>query len=1103
MTWLVSGALLIAFASYVALPLGLAWYMPQLAARHGVRLDVERVRVEPFGSTLRFHGVGIAPIDGAPLRWSSIVAQVDPANLLSGRLVLDGIRLTGSKLHAAEPEMGVYDTLARVSAALPGGLSVGEVVVADVELEAVSEAAGHAVAIERLRIATLDAAFRPEGTEIEANLSVAAGHIRFHGRLNLDETAWMLGAELGADGIPLGGLSALLGAGDSGRGRLGGEGPVRLVYAPNDSAYSVTTFGRWAIDGPGFGLAQADLSGTRVDWNGTAFVAGSGNAISGFGVAGEVEMHEPRLEIPGVLDAVAPHLVLRVDAARNPEPRMTLDGRLPVLRLDVEGGGSEAAVAEAGNLVSRVALTFGDTVEVDVETLSADTLDVKLALDRSIDMEQVDLEKAGGTWGANALSVAAGTAVRADWRGFDGPHGTGTAFRIALEGVERPENGGLRFALASAATVEDRNDGSDLRLDDVVLESAELVPAGSISFGGARISEARLAGAASTLVLEGLDLNGVELDGAGAVSIESGQARVVDHTRTGTWVTTGTGLALAGGTATGEAWTARSVRLDAMEVGTADASWALSGLVLAEATGAGAQASARFAGFDEIEFGLGGHRAVVADLSAESPAWHEGAVGARSIEAVSTALDTVQRHRWHFGRWRLAGVERTASGHMSADTASLESLVLTVAGGSSTGAREIEIDGPSFDGESVVHAAGVVAEWAYHRARDGTGIDIAGLSTGGVEWNGGTLTAERGAAPLMSMVAGPARSSFDGVVFSAARMDAGGGREFTTLSSESGRGRIDEVLQWSAGALVLEDYRAPAYGGATIEFVETRDLDLTGTAGDANNARVRAERASARTLHVEPSGETTLAGAEAEGVTVRDTHARDGISARALRASPLTIRASALEIGALRLAGIESVVAVSETGDWELPALPIGTGAARSTFAIRVREAGVAEPGAVVRVIDRTAQPAFSDDFVIDRASLRGFDSAALGVPARFSVEASAGVFTALHAGGALVPTATGTDLDVNATIRGLSLRDLSPYARLHLGLAVERGQADVDLEAALRTSDLEGTADFILSDVVFGAPGPPADASGAGVGALPRSPRLWICSRTNRAGSH
>ena len=813
--WLVSGALVVAFASYVVLPLGLTWYIPQLAARHGVHLQIERARVEPFQSTVRLYGVGVATSGQSPTRWSSVAGRVDLAALVSGRLVLDDFRLSEAELSVGEP-------IAGMDGVLPGEVSIGELVIDDVELGAISEAAGHPVTIDRLRVASLDRALRPEGTEVEASLSVGAGRAGLQGRISLDGAAWILTGEVSADEVPFEGLPALLGASGSWRGRLGGAGPVRVVYSPASGASSTTTRGRWAVDGlelglgfspglrpgngpvpgsepgtkpepetgPGPGPARADLSVARADWNGTAFLSVYENALEGLSVDGELGLREPRIRIDERFDLEATELMLRIDASRTPETRVTVDGRIPELRANGTGGAFAAVGVEAANLASRIVLTLDDVAEADVEELTISALDVRLPAGRSIDAQQITLRHAVFAGDTEVMSAAAGTAERIGWRGFAGPQSTGTAARMAVEQVERLEGGALRASLASAEAVGGRNGDSDLRLHDVALESAVFAPAGTLSVGAARISDARLADAASTLILEGLGLDGVTRNIAGTVNVESARAGIVDHTRTGTWTMVGRGLDLAGGTIADDAWEARSVRVGTVDIGTAEAGWAVRGLTLADAAGGDGRVSARSAESEALELGFGGRRIAMEGLSVDAPSWHEGAMGAQAIEAASTTLDTRRRHRWHSDGWRLTGVERAASGRVGADAASLETLVLNVADDSTIGARGVELGALSFDGESVMRATNAGAQRAYRRAHDGAGIDVAGVSAESVEWNGEALVAERGTAPLMSLAASALRVSFDGVAFTSARMGTDGAHEFVTLKSmRSGRGR--------------------------------------------------------------------------------------------------------------------------------------------------------------------------------------------------------------------------------------------------------------------------------------------------------------------------
>ena len=669
--WLVWGALLAAFASYVALPLGLTWYVPRLAAQHGIRLDVERVRVEPFESRLRLHGIRIAAAGGPPAEWSSAEARVDLAELLSGRLVLDGIRLGGAKLPAGVPWPEAAGLLPGAPAALPEQVSIGELVIEEVALVSISETLGRPVTIDRLRISSLDDVFRPEGAEVRAEASIGEGRSSLRGRLGFDATDWSLDAEVGANDVPLDGLPALPGAGGSWRGKLHGAGPVRLVHAPDNGAFSATIGGRWAVDGPELALAGALISGARADWDGAAFITFSGDALDALGVDAETGLRGVRVDVGDVLEVETPELVLRIEASQAPGARLSVEGRSPAVRASGRGGAFEAIEAEATNLVSRVALTLAGEAGIEIDRLTSDALSAKLPDGRTIDTE--------------------------------------------------------RIVLARGA-------------------------------------------------------------------VESGMT--------------------------------------------------------------------------------------------------------------------------------------------------------------------------------------------------------------------------------------------------------------------------------------------------TFDSVEAREVDV---AGDANEGRLRADRLAARGARIDPSGAMVFATAEAEGITLDGARGRAGTSAHALRAGPLAVRESGVEVGALRLSGLDSTIGLDEDGGWELPALPAGAGGARSSSRVRIEEASIAGPGSIIRIIDRTTEPDFTARFDVSNAVLRGFDSAASGVPARFSVEATWDVFTALQAGGVLVPTPAGADLDLGATVRGLSLRALSPYPRLHLGRQVRGGYADVVLDVTVRGSDLEGVAGFTLSDVmlgesvVSGEPALPAGSPGPG----------------------
>ena len=1077
--WLISGVLVLAFVSYVVLPFGLAWYVPNLAARYGVHFDVEQVRVDPLSSRLRLSGVRVATTRDASMEWSSIETRVDLAELLSGRLVLDDFHLSEATLHAGGPQAGASGAPPAMPSALPGDVSIGALVVAEVELAMLTEALGHPVTIDWLRISSIDEAFRPGGAEIEAHIAVGGGRCELQGRLNLDATGWILDADADAKGVPLGGFPEVLGADGSWRGRLDGSGPVRLVYSPINGAFSATGDGRWAIDELEFGLDGTEVSAARADWDGVAFMAFSEGAVDALSVDVEVGLHDMDVDVDDALQVGADELMLQIDASQASATRLSISGDSPEIRFSGKGGAFEGIEAEGTNLASLVALTFADGIGIEVDRLTADALATRLPAGRSVDAERIALERAVVGLDESVVSATVATAERLDWHGVSAPGHAGTANRVAMRGFEQRANGEFRLALGSAKAVEERIGDSDLRMRDVELDSASLSPAGAFAAGGVRASEAWLMGGTSTLVLEGLSLEGVEQDEKGVISTASGRVQVVDHTLMGRSSVVGSDFELTGAGVAGNAWEAAHVRFGQMDVETGVASYTLRGLGLVNAEGAGVRASARLAQLGALEHGFGGNRIVLEDLYAIAPEWREGAGEAEAIEAASLTLDAVDGNRWRSSGWRLTGVETATSGAASAQAASLESLTLNAEDDSMAAAQGIELGGLSFgDGYTATSRSASIGR-THYRAGSGQVVDVIGLRANALEWNRGSLLAGHGAAPLMSVVAPPVSASFDTLEFASVLFGAGGVQRLASLVSGSSRGRVGPVLEWSTGRLEVGGYLASAPVETVLDFIEALDVEVRGAEGEV---RLGADRLSTLDARIDSSGTTEFASAQAHGIALRDASGRASTSARMLQASRMTVGEAAMGIGSLEISALDGTIGVTERGDWELPVLPIGTGGdPQSSFRVRIDEVRTSDSESVVGLVDRTTVPHFETRIGIASATLRGIDSAAIGTPAHFSVEAAAGIFADLRADGVVVPTLTGTDVDLNAAIRGLSLPDLSPYSRLHLGQDIENGRADVRLDLTVRTSDLEGTAEVTMHEVALGGAGSPEASPGLG----------------------
>ena len=659
--WLVSGVLAIVFASYVMLPFGLLRYIPQLAAQHGIRLDVEEVRVEPFRAGLLLSGVRTRTAGGSSIEWSSIEAQVDLAALLSGRLMLDSLRLSDAKLLAGEPRAGEADAVPVTSVAPSERMGVGDLLVERVELVTISRMLGRPVMIDWLRIASLEDAFRPEGAAVQAGVSIGEGRSTLHGQLALNATDWAFDTEVRAYDVSLAGLPVLDRFDGALRGRLDGSGPVRLVYSPATGAFSVTTGGRWAIEGLEIELPNAVISEARADWDGAAFMAFTGDALERFGFDAKLRLHALDIDAGDAFEVEAAELALRVAASQALATRLSIAGSSPEIRFSGKGSALEAIDAESRNVVSQATLTFDGGLGVAIDRLESDVLTVTLPSGRSIDVERLGVEGFGADSNTNAVSVAAATAERIEWQGFATAQRSGTAARLAVQGFDRRADGEIRLVLASAEAIDGRGGTSDPRLRDVMLDSATFSPAGDVAIGGVRVSDARFAGEAATVGLERLSAVGFERDTGGAVRFASGHIRSIDHMRKEEQRTTrGSGFDFYGVAASGQEWEAKRIRLGHVDIDMGNASYALDRLALVDVTGEGEHGSARVARLGGFEHGFDGNRVVFEELIAESPEWQEGEGRAKTVEAVSLTLDTGDGRRRRVNGWSLAEAAASA-----------------------------------------------------------------------------------------------------------------------------------------------------------------------------------------------------------------------------------------------------------------------------------------------------------------------------------------------------------------------------------------------------------------------------------------------------------
>lgn len=132
----------------------------------------------------------------------------------------------------------------------------------------------------------------------------------------------------------------------------------------------------------------------------------------------------------------------------------------------------------------------------------------------------------------------------------------------------------------------------------------------------------------------------------------------------------------------------------------------------------------------------------------------------------------------------------------------------------------------------------------------------------------------------------------------------------------------------------------------------------------------------------------------------------------------------------------------------------------RTPIAFRLGEASLALGGRV-RVRDRSVQPPYEAVVDLERASLKGLDTAHPHAPAEVALEGTVGGYTKVKVHGTLAPLADRLTMNLSGEVTRLELPTLDPYAAPALGYHLDAGQLDATLRLGAEEGRLDGTADL------------------------------------------
>ena len=262
-----------ALLSFIALPALLRHAIPRALEARGFPSSVDGVRVDLFGEEITLLGFDLGRSERPFVTFGEVRINVALRALLDGRIKIRNIRVRDAQFDfEALSESRLMTTGKRGDL----GVDVDELVIEDLRLPVVSEAAGHEVAVRRLRLSEARALSSPAGTGFVLELSVDDAPLYFEGSLRTENGDAFARGRYQVDRLP---LSAVMraGSGDAdadASGAADGAGEFDIRFDADESMIAIRVEGANRIKdlaGKNFaegGRALWTLQDGDLDWRG-------------------------------------------------------------------------------------------------------------------------------------------------------------------------------------------------------------------------------------------------------------------------------------------------------------------------------------------------------------------------------------------------------------------------------------------------------------------------------------------------------------------------------------------------------------------------------------------------------------------------------------------------------------------------------------------------------------------------------------------------------------------------------------------------------------------------------------------------------------------
>jgi len=282
--WGISLAVALVVMLYIALPALLRFGIPHELSRYGVESSIESARVDLIKDKVILGGFNVGPVGGPGIHWGEVVAQVDIAALLKGKIRVIDFQVKDARIDLSQMRAEEWQPPDRSADADgdPWDIDIRDVELRDVKFIGLSELFGRPVVVRSLKIGDFSRVKTLDRVALEIDGAIGEALLKLAGDLQLKNDLPEFNGRYQLRALDLDGLGALLGLQGPGAiaGHFDAAGSFEIRYETERRAMQAVLSGRASVADLKLASGVAAISEGGATWSGDVRLnwPGHGNA---------------------------------------------------------------------------------------------------------------------------------------------------------------------------------------------------------------------------------------------------------------------------------------------------------------------------------------------------------------------------------------------------------------------------------------------------------------------------------------------------------------------------------------------------------------------------------------------------------------------------------------------------------------------------------------------------------------------------------------------------------------------------------------------------------------------------------------------------------